>query len=1159
MRKERGIAQDDYWALAGDRTLQIRRRIAKIDSGTQSASRVIVLLMIGQPLRQLFTFNQSHDHEPALCGPCGFCIAAPSSGKIDGIFRHGSLTTINRRTVVDFNKNTELLMPEISGSNDIAQPWGDITKAWSGIIDHIDNIQIKYATIDKVTGAGPAISAIDNAARATAMRIVVGDLRIAGAMFALADLAILSAARLVSDAGEMLYLALNGDFQDSADNAEFKRLLSTIMETTGDGANELPVAGRIIIATIRAARAMALALDLYCVTRNTGHRTVVSSRANSGHNSDRTTVLDVVNFQSQWAARPTDQESADKLIYGKHCCPASDPNDDLLAAAFKTRLFKDAMDPKIDVERLLKICEAFGETAHFDLISTIMGEIAILRDSHLTSRPSQFTAITLAAIEREITKTIKRGGEFNTDNMLTAFDSHDDAMRMAYPILKGRDIGVFRSAIAITNATKIEVSNLYAPSIRHLHPIAETRCSEATMARYAADVLSEKTWLGVNVGKSYIGKLLLGRDAAGVITPLALPSPKRISTWRRSVLEEWLSSAAAFVSGAIESPDGGAAAVGGVIFDIALQEEIAALFGATDERRVSTPINNMLDLHNEFDTIGGGGLPNNSYIAETRLKTAMPSTIAFDLLSKTATEKKLDAAVMGAASALIHAGILDMIFQITDLACKPTLGETGCEQVRYILYAARQIILSINLINSKPGRSLDDLRIDGIAALGVVKWLKFMANQKNCAALLAKTPAIAKQKTDQAPLLFNGPRVETYENAWEVAMGLAHQDDLIGLRILPMKLFDLGVGIDFFNFVVGEANKGDGIPDRSYADPFLETVGTGSDLPNNPSRDGKEKIDMPEIEDPRNLTTMAVDARRKWKIADRLPPPTPALKIFLDRIDIGRNTDFPMSGTALKMSAESSTPLHSISHDKVNAAMEMMAAEFPWMESEIRFIFERVHFNGIKLPPILLVGLPGTGKSMFARRLAELLGLPNIIYAVSTSADNSFAGTPRQWSTSRMSVPLQQVVKSGMANPMIILDEIEKGATSNRNGSLLSAILPFLDKSTASKMFDPACEASVDLSAVNYIATANQIGGLEPALLSRFTVVRFKSPTLRDIPRLVACIAYSKREAIPEAAYGLADEEIRAIAKAWRGGTLRRLDKMVEATLMARRMTCMMN
>ena len=1148
MSNEHGAAQDDYWALAGDRQTRIRSRMAKIDGAGQPSARTIFLLMIGRPLRRLFDAGQDHDF-----GPQGFCISAPAGVRAAEVFRPETLMAINQGAIADFNKNAGLLAPEIRGLNNIAQPWNDITKAWAGIVDHIEGIQAQYAPAP--ANAGQAIYGVDNAARAAAMGIVAGDPKITGATAALADLAILSAAKLVNDAGEMLYFAINCDFRDPVDNAEFQRLLNTILAVTGDGASELPVAIRVIIATIRAAMAMAMALDLYCVTRSTGHRTVISPRLTSGRGSNRATTLDIVNYQPQWTVRPVTQEAADRIIYGKNCCPSSDPNDDFLAAAFKTRLLKDVLDPKLDSERLSKICEAFHEYNHFDQISTIMSEMEAIRDSHLTSKPSQFTAVALAAMEREIIKAAKHGGEFVVDSMLTAFDSYDDVMRITFPILRGRDAGVFRGAIAVSNPSRIEISNLYAPSIKHLRPIAETRCSEDVIGRYASEVLPEKTWLGVNVGKSYIGKLLLGCDQAGAITPFTMPHPKRTSAWRRAILGEWLGSATAFVSSAVGGGDS-------AIVDVALRDEIAALFNAVDGQSAVAPVNCILELYDKFNPASGAGPLGNSLVTEASLKTSMPGTIAFDLLSKTTREKRLTASVMASASALIHAGILDVIFQITELSCRPTLDDAGRDQMRYIFYAAKQIILSINMISGKDGRSIDEVRIDGIVVLGITKWLKFMANQKICAVPLAKTPDIAKQMVDQVPLLFNGPRPHTYDHALEVAMGLTHQDDLMGLRILPPRLFDLGVGIEFFDLVIGAAYDASSTDDEDCVKAIFGAAGTDDDPLGNPARGGAGVIsgaDAMGAEGSLDLTTMAIDTRQKRNLTDKQPPRHAGVKVFLDKISMGRNTDFPMSGMALKMSAESNTPLYMVSHEKAGVAMEAMITEFPWMESEIRFIFERTRFNGIKMPPIMLVGLPGTGKSMFARRLAELLGMPNIVYAVSTSADSSFAGTPRQWSTSRMSVPLQQVVKSGLANPMIILDEIEKGATSNHNGSLISAILPFLEKSTASSVFDPACEVGVNLSAVNYIATANRTDHLDPALLSRFTVVKFKPPTIRDIPRLVACIAYSKREVIPDAAYRLTDEEIVAITKAWRGGTLRRLDKMVEATLLARRMTCMMN
>ena len=141
----------------------------------------------------------------------------------------------------------------------------------------------------------------------------------------------------------------------------------------------------------------------------------------------------------------------------------------------------------------------------------------------------------------------------------------------------------------------------------------------------------------------------------------------------------------------------------------------------------------------------------------------------------------------------------------------------------------------------------------------------------------------------------------------------------------------------------------------------------------------------------------------------------------------------------------------------------------------------------IGLPPILLDGEPGVGKTHFSFELAEALGTSYERVAFDTPVTAAtLMGSDRRWANTEFGLLFRLVCLGQYANPVIVLDEIDK-AVSQRNSSPLEPLHTLLEPITAQKLRDVSVNFEFDASMVSWIATSNNSRCLPPAILSRFT------------------------------------------------------------------------
>lgn len=147
------------------------------------------------------------------------------------------------------------------------------------------------------------------------------------------------------------------------------------------------------------------------------------------------------------------------------------------------------------------------------------------------------------------------------------------------------------------------------------------------------------------------------------------------------------------------------------------------------------------------------------------------------------------------------------------------------------------------------------------------------------------------------------------------------------------------------------------------------------------------------------------------------------------------------------------------------------------------------------LRPLLIIGPPAIGKTRFVKKLAALLGASWSMMIPSGEADNrNFAGTARGFSSGHPSWAVEQIQKLNCANPILVLDEIEKAGGSSINGFLAHSLLPFLETESSKIYNDPFLGGPMDLSGISWVLMANTVDGLSEPLRSRVNIVKVRPP-----------------------------------------------------------------
>lgn len=252
--------------------------------------------------------------------------------------------------------------------------------------------------------------------------------------------------------------------------------------------------------------------------------------------------------------------------------------------------------------------------------------------------------------------------------------------------------------------------------------------------------------------------------------------------------------------------------------------------------------------------------------------------------------------------------------------------------------------------------------------------------------------------------------------------------------------------------------------------------------------------------------------RKNIEKLERMHPSTPDYSVIYNHLDL--MLDLPW-GTFTKDSYD------------LKRAQQILDNDHYGMEKIKERILEYLAVlklkGDMKSPILCFVGPPGIGKTSLGRSIANSINRKYVRLSLGGLHDESeLRGHRKTYIGAMPGRIIQSLRKSKSANPVFILDEIDKVGKDFR-GDPSSALLEILDPEQNNSFYDNYLELEFDLSKVLFIATANSLGDIQPALRDRLEIIHLTGYSLEEK------IEIGKRHLIPKQKemHGLAKQKLK--------------------------------
>ncbi|MFC1700037.1 AAA family ATPase [Patescibacteria group bacterium] len=184
-------------------------------------------------------------------------------------------------------------------------------------------------------------------------------------------------------------------------------------------------------------------------------------------------------------------------------------------------------------------------------------------------------------------------------------------------------------------------------------------------------------------------------------------------------------------------------------------------------------------------------------------------------------------------------------------------------------------------------------------------------------------------------------------------------------------------------------------------------------------------------------------------------------------------------------------------------------------------------------PVVLLVGLQGVGKTTMAFSLAETLQRKFVRIAMGgIGSTQELRGKSKAFPEAETGQIIKALIKTGVRNPVILLDEIDKASgEKGLRSDVMAILLEILDPKQNVEFRDHYLDYPVDLSNVLFICSANTTGTLSTALMDRMEII--KMPSYTDAEKIVIARDYLLPQIFEKS--GLNPEELEIDPDLWPG------------------------